>query len=58
MTYSMKLKKLVNEVYNILKTVDYKISREAIKCYIEQQGAEGLDAQTIVYYIKLYNITD
>lgn len=54
----MKLEKLVNEVYDILETIDYKISKETIKGYIEQQGAEGLDAQTIVYYIRLYNITD
>ena len=54
----MKLENLVNEVHDILETIDYKISKETIKSYIEQQGAEGLDAQTIVYYIRLYNITD
>ena len=54
----MKLEKLVNEVYDILETIDYKISKETIKGYIEQQGAENLDAQTIAYYIRLYNITD
>ena len=54
----MKLENLVNEVHDILETIDYKISKETIKSYIEQQGAENLDAQTIVYYIRLYNITD
>jgi len=54
----MKLEKLVNEVYNILETIDYKINKETIQGYIEQQGSEGLDAQIIAYYIRLYNITD
>jgi hypothetical protein len=56
--YIMKLENLVNEVHDILETIDYKISKETIKSYIEQQGAENLDAQTIVHYIRLYNITD
>ena len=45
----MKIEKLTNDVYDIFETVDYKISKETIKrLHCEQQGAEGLDAQTIV----------
>lgn len=53
-----KLENLVDEILEILDTIDYKISKETIEKYIKMQGAEDLDAQTIVYYIRKDNITD